>query len=243
MRQTVAVTFLCLVFGAMGALCVWWGVVSLIRGAYPSALVVSGFAVFCVGMIAMMTIVSTENVTARVEHDEAGTTLRPDRRVDGLLTAATMGAFGALVLFAILTPLGMMQIPLPPGNRQYFVVAAIVGAVLGLRSVRQIAVHRGMSSLRMTVEGLELGTSTSTVERQWKDVSSVADTLPDGRRPINGGTTYITTTDGRTRALASDWYTPGGQALRALVLLYWQHPELRAELTDGRAAERLAMGQ
>lgn len=54
------------------------------------------------------------------------------------------------------------------------------------------------------------------------------------------GSTYLTTPDGRTRTLASDWYTPGGRAVRKLVRFYWQHPECRDELTDGRAAQRLA---
>jgi hypothetical protein len=34
--------------------------------------------------------------------------------------------------------------------------------------------------------------------------------------------------------------TPDGVALRQLVRFYWQHPDNRGELTDGRALKRLA---
>ena len=34
-------------------------------------------------------------------------------------------------------------------------------------------------------------------------------------------------------------YTERGTALVELVRFYWQHPEQRAELTDGRALQRL----
>ncbi len=47
--------------------------------------------------------------------------------------------------------------------------------------------------------------------------------------------------DGRPSTLvAADSYTPDGKALRELVRFYWQHPEHRCELTDGRALERLS---
>ena len=71
-------------------------------------------------------------------------------------------------------------------------------------------------------------------------MTDVADRPRNGRQP--SGTTYITTADGQTRTLASDWYTPTGHALRELVCFYWQHPELRDELFDGRAEDRLGTG-
>ena len=89
----------------------------------------------------------------------------------------------------------------------------------------------------MTVDSLEIGNTVSSAERSWDEVTDVADRPQKARQPT--GTTYITTADGRTRILPSDWYTPGGRELRELVRFYWQHPEHREELTDGRAAERL----
>jgi hypothetical protein len=89
----------------------------------------------------------------------------------------------------------------------------------------------------MTGDGLELGNTVSTVEGSWDEVTEVADRPQKARQ--SSGTTYITNADGVTRILPSDWYTPGGHALRELVRFYWKHPEDREELADGRALQRL----
>jgi hypothetical protein len=109
--------------------------------------------------------------------------------------------------------------------------------VVGVFSLRQIIRRRGTSYIRMTVECLEVGNTVSSFERSWNEVKDVADRPHNGRRST--GTTYITTADGRTRILPSDWYTPGGHALREFVHFYWKHPQDREELADGRALVRL----
>ncbi|PRC42618.1 hypothetical protein C6A85_000000109565, partial [Mycobacterium sp. ITM-2017-0098] len=72
------------------------------------------------------------------------------------------------------------------------------------------------------------------------EISDISDRPRHQPWLLIAGSTYLTASDGRTRTLASDWYTPGGRAVRKLVRFYWQHPECRGELTDGRAAQRLA---
>ncbi|WP_102141502.1 hypothetical protein [Mycobacterium hubeiense] len=199
-----------------------------------------GFAVFSFGIITMMAIVAMRKVTPRVIRDDAGTTFRPDRKVDHLLTASTIGAFLGMALYAVCAPLGMLDIPVPSGNRQYFVFVCAAGVVVGVFSLRQILAQRGMSHLRMTVDGVETGSALSSKSRDWDEVTDVADTSQDGGKP--SGTTYIKTADGRTLTLPSDWYTPGGNALRELVRFYWQNPEHRQELINGQAVERLEAG-
>jgi hypothetical protein len=107
---------------------------------------------------------------------------------------------------------------------------------VGVFSLRQIITRRGTTYLRMTDDRLEIGNTMSTAERSWIEVTDVADRPRNARQPT--GTTYIATVDGRTRVLPSDWYTPGGHALRELLRFYWEHPEHREELSDGRAIER-----
>lgn len=240
MKSHVAVAFLSLVLGAAGALCTAWAIVSIGRGEYLTVIVVIGFAVFSFGMVALVAIVAMRDVAVRVEIDDAGTMFRPDRRVDVLLMASTIGVFVAMALYAIFAPLDMVDIPLPRGDRKYLVFTAIAGVLLGLPSLRQMLTKHGMSYLRLSAEGFETGNATSSVDRSWDEVTDVSDRPPHNRGSLNTGTTYVTTADGRTRDVASDWYTPGGHALRSLFRLYWQHPERRDELTDGRAVERLA---
>lgn len=239
MRSAVALVFLPAVLGVAGLLGTAWAVVSLGRGEYLTVLVSGGAAVFGLGMAAMIARVGTRNVSVRVDVDAGGTTLRPDRRVDISLMVATVGLWTAMVLYAIFAPLGMVDIPLPRGDRNYFIGTAVVGALIGLPSIRQMLVRRGTSCVRLTVDGVEMSNTYSTVHRQWGDVSDVSDTPAHGRRSVNTGSTYITTTDGGTRLIASDWYTPGGHGLRELVRFYWLHPECRDELGDRRVAKRL----
>jgi hypothetical protein len=47
--------------------------------------------------------------------------------------------------------------------------------------------------------------------------------------------------NGKTAALSNaENYATDGNALRELIRFYWQHPEHRVELSDGRAQERLS---
>ncbi|MFG1931428.1 hypothetical protein ACGFK1_12340 [Mycobacterium sp. NPDC048908] len=151
--------------------------------------------------------------------------------------ASTFGAFGAMACYAMFAPLDMVVIRMPRDDERYFVFACAAGALVGIFSVQQIVRRRGTSYVRLTVDGLELGNTVTTVERSWDEVTDVADRARNAHQA--SGATYVTTADGRTRLLPSDWYTPGGHALRELVRFYWQHPESREELADGRAAQRL----
>lgn len=237
MKSSIAKAFLWILFGPFGVFCAAWAFIFLSRGECLSAIVALGFAVFTLGLVVMLVIVASRKVTPRIARDDAGITLRPDQRVDSLLIASTFGAFSAMAFYAVFAPLDMIDIPVPRNDERYFVFACAAAVLVGIFSLWQIIRRRGSSYLRMTVDGLEIGSTVSSAERSWDDVVDIADRPQKARQPT--GTTYITTADGRTRTLPSDWYTPGGRALRELVRFYWQHPEHRKELVDGRAAERL----
>lgn len=237
MRSVIAVAFLSLVLGVFGILAATWAVRSVGRAEYLSAIVALGAAVFSFGMIAMLILVASRNVAPRVVGNESGVLVRPDRRVDGLLTTATFAGFVTMALYTIFTPLGRLNIVAPQGNAQYLLVVCAAGTLIGVISLRQIIKQRGTSSLQMGRDGLVTGNTMTTVERSWDEVAEIADGPRKARRP-NGGT-YITTADGHTRVLPGNWYTPGGQVLCEWIRFYWENPEAREELTDGRAVRRL----
>ncbi|MHC9294424.1 hypothetical protein ACRCUN_18315 [Mycobacterium sp. LTG2003] len=237
MRFSIATAFLCVLLGPFGVLCAVWTFVFIGRAEFLSAVVALGFAVFTLGMVAMMVVVASRKVAPRITCHDDGTTLRPDPRVDRYLTASTVGLFVAMAVYAVFAPLDMLDIPTPRDDQKYFVFTCAVGAVVGVFSVRHILRQRGTSRLRMSAGGIELGNTMSTARRSWDELTEIADRPRNGRKP--SGTTYITTDGGHTRVLPSDWYTPGGHALRDLVRFYWQHPEQRAELADGRVVQRL----
>lgn len=73
---------------------------------------------------------------------------------------------------------------------------------------------------------------------KWEEVSTITDKLRNEEQVWNP--MVISTTHGETLTMAAPGvYTPNGSALIELVRFYWQHPERREELIDGRAAERL----
>lgn len=240
MKFRIAAAFLCLLFAPFGMFSLLWAFIYFARAEYLSALVALGFGLFAVNFVAMLLVVARKKTTPRVTSDGTGTTFRPDIKVDGFLTVSTVAVFLAMVLYAIFAPQGMLVIPVPSGNQRQYVYACIAGAIVGLPSMWQIIKQRGMSRLRMTAEGIDVGGAVSTKHHPWDELTNVVDRPRNGRQST--GTTYIMTADGHTRTLPSDWYTPGGRALRQLVRFYWEHPEARDELADGRAADRLSRG-
>ena len=237
MKSTIATVFLWILFGPFGVFCLAWACIYVARGEFLSAVVAVGFAFFTLGLVLMLAVIASRRVKPRVQREEGAIMVRPDRRVDNLLMASTFGAYVAMACYAIFAPLGMIAIRAPLDDEKYFVFACAAAVLVGIFSLRQIIRRRGTSYLRMTVDGLELGNTVSTVERSWDEVTEVADRPQKARQP--SGTTYVTTADGTTRVVPSDWYTPGGHALRELVRFYWKHPEDRGELADGRALQRL----
>lgn len=237
MRSTIATAFLWVVFGPFGVFCLAWACIYVTRGEYLSVVVALGSAVFTLGLVVMLAFVALRKVQPRVRPQDDGILVRPDRRVDALLMGSTFGGFVAMACYAIFAPLDMIVIRVPRGDERYFVFACAAAVLVGVFSLRQIISRRGTSYVRITVEGLELGNTVTSVERSWEEIADVADRARNAHRAT--GTTYIATADGGTRILPSDWYTPGGHALREWLRFYWKHPEDRGELTDGRALHRL----
>ncbi|WP_049744835.1 hypothetical protein [Mycolicibacterium goodii] len=237
MKLSIATAYVCVVFGPFGLFCLVWTFLFVGRAEFLSAVVALGFSAFTLGLVAMVAVVASRKVKPRISRHDGGITLRPDVRVDRSLMASTIGVFLGMVVYAVFAPLDMLTIPTPGDDRKYFMVACAAGAVVGLFTLRHVVRQRGMSLLRLSTTGIELGSTISTAKRSWDDVDDIADRPRNGRKPT--GATFITGADGRTLTIPSDWYTPGGQVLRDLMLLYWQHPDLRPELADGRAVERL----
>ena len=237
MKNSFVIAFLSIVVAPFGLFCLAYVFIFLGRADFLSAMVALGAAVFALGFVAMLATVFSGKVTPRVERDEAGLLIRPDRKVDTLLMVSTCGGFLAMALYAVLTPLDLLAIRAPRGNDQYFVIFCAIATLVGVFSLRQIVRQRGTSTVRVTGGGLVSGNTITFVKRTWDEVTDIDDRPTPGRQP--NGATYIRTADGHTRELPSSWYTPGGRTLHAWLRFYWQHPESRDELTDDRAVRRL----
>jgi hypothetical protein len=240
MKLSFPAALLWILLGPFGIFCLVWTFIYAARSEYLSAVVAFGFSIFTLGLVFMSAIIASQKVRPRVVHGNDGIVVRPDRRVDILLIGSTFGVYIAMAVYAVFAPLDMIAIAVPRDDTRYFVLSCGAAILVGTFSVLQIIRRGGTSYVRMTVEGLELGNTVSSVERSWDEVTDVADRAHNARHA--GGTTYLMTADGRTRILPSDWYTAGGHRLREFVRFYWKNPEHRNELTDGRALQRLETG-
>jgi hypothetical protein len=237
-KNFLLLAFYFLVVNGLALLSAAWAVISLGRGEYPTVVVVLAFAFAFVGLEASLLLVMLGKVTPRAEYTDQGTTIRPDRAVDGLLQWATVAAVIAVTTYAIFTPLKKIDIPLPYGKRM-FLVLAIGTALTGIANLWTLLKRGGVSFLRLHQHGFELGQGISSVDGAWDDIADIADRRP-GKSPPFRATLFVVFHDGRTRTVAVDSYTPKGAALRRFVRFYWLNPDQRGELTDGRAVQRLA---
>ncbi len=177
-------------------------------------------------------------MTARVQADSEGTTFRPDPGIDIPLQVAVGGAVVACVLILILVPIGKLTIPVPPNMRYSLPLMAALLTVMGAPMFCRNLLRGSTSYLRLTTSGFELAQGWQPQRGEWASVKDVVSKAPNQKQ--TPGTIVVVMSDDAAFTLTALAYTPDGAALRELVRFYWQHPEARDELTDGRAAKRLA---
>ncbi|MDT5290667.1 MAG: hypothetical protein QOF88_5556 [Mycobacterium sp.] len=227
-----------LLFGAIGTLGAVLAVRSVVRGEYPSAVVALGASAFCYGLIIPLVKVVRGNVIPRGEVDDAGTTIRPDRGIDIPVLVSLFGLVIASALIAVLAPLGKLDIPVPPALRFSLPFVSAVIVVTGGPMLWRNLLRGSTKYLRLTPDGFEIVQGWRPQSGDWAQVADVTDAAPNQSAPTPSAIVMVMS-DGSAPSLAAASSTPDGRALRELVRFYWGHPTHRAELTDGRALERL----
>jgi hypothetical protein len=228
-----------LVFGAIGTLAAILAVINVVRGEFLTAFAALGASAFCFGLITPLAKVVRGKVIPRAEFDDGGTTFRPDRGIDVPVQVSLVGLVVASALIAVLAPSGRLTIPVPPFMRWSLpfmsAVIVVIGAPMLWRNLR-----RGSTKyLRLTPNGFELSEGWRSQSGDWEQVQDVTDEAPGQQAPTPGVVVFVMSDDS-AHTLAAGGITPDGTALRQLARFYWEHPELRGELTDGRALKRLA---
>jgi hypothetical protein len=198
-----------------------------------------GGATFCFGFVIPLFKSVPGRVAPRIRIDREGTTFRPDPGIDIAMQAGVIGGVVACVLIIILLPAGKLAIPVPPHMRYSLPFMAGVIAVTGAPMACRNLMRGSMSYLRLTPTGFELAQGWQPQRGDWASVTGVSTEVP-GQKASTPSTIAFLMTDGSTPWMAAGTFTPEGSALRDLVRFYWQHPEARDELTDGRVAQRLA---
>ncbi|MCF6389113.1 hypothetical protein L2K20_19225 [Mycobacterium sp. MBM] len=214
----------------------WWGLEAMLRGDLVSGTVSVSFAVaFC--FFALQWVVIRGSIHPHVDVDPRGTTIRPRKLYDALSyvwhAAAALGA----LLYVALAPFGLIDIPMYRSTLPWMMVFL---AVAGVATLWRMMAHGGDCYLRLTPTGCEIwnGQWLAMRRAKWDDIAEVRD-QPLRRKLPGREVIVLALPEGRSGTLLSDTITANSDALREWVRFYWQHPEYRAELTDGRALKRL----
>lgn len=238
-KNFLVVAFFFSVLDGLAIVAIWWAVVSFAHGEYLTVVVVTGFAFAFLCLTASLVLVMRRKVRPLADVGDRGTTIRPDHIVGGLVKWGTVTAYLALATFAIFAPLGKIDIPLPPGNRQYILIVAFAGTIWGIVDVWRTFKRGGVSFIKLDADGFAMSQGSSSINGGWDDVVAITDRRPGKPAPLRA-MIFVKFGDDRIRSLVVDSYTPGGDAVRRLVRYYWMNSDKRDELTDGRAVERLA---
>lgn len=219
------------------AVCGRWAYEAALQPSPVTVIVALGISLFWLFSIRMMA--TSTSVTPRGKYTEKGTLIQPDIRIDRNLNRLVITGTLATGVCAAAWPLGALYVPLIPPELSYVVplIASAVGVVC-LWMWWKSSTQGGLSLLMLTPEGFKFPTIGSMREGRWEDIASIEDKLPDEEKFWNP---MVITMDGGSTVLfeAPGIYTDRGTALVELVRFYWQHPEQRVELTDGRALKRL----
>lgn len=239
MSQTSSLALVGVLFGGIAAFSLYWTFELAAQGRWLSMLIVLSFAVFALAAFAQRIVVTVGKVAPRIQIIDGATELRPGILADRLSMTGALAAFAAMLVYGVLAPFGVAELP-GLSDQRWFAVVSIVGVLIGLPSLWRIVTQRGMGYIRLRGDGVDVADAYFRAARRWDELTDVSDRSAQSNWFQTSGVTYLTTADGHTRTWASDWYTPRGRAAREFVRFYWQHPEHRDELADSRAARRLA---
>ncbi|MFN3005216.1 hypothetical protein [Mycolicibacterium wolinskyi] len=225
----------------LGLLNAAWAVISVSNGEYLTGVIVLGLAAFCFGFIVPFIKIIPGNVAPRAVSDRDGTVIRPDPAIERPMLAAFSGLVIASGLFAIFFPINQIDIPVPSAMRVYLPVIAAAIALIGAPIVWRMLGLGGAYRLTLSREGFDLRSGGGRPRTgSWAHVVDVTDAVPGRTAADDPHTIVIVMSDETVIKLPGASFTPGGDALRRFVRFYWEHPEDREELADGRALERLA---
>ena len=228
-----------LLFVAVSAYSLAQTVTAVHRGDYVAATITGGFAVCSFGAVLSIAAGKLRSNTLRGESDSTGTTLRPDPVAIWLLGIAFAGAMVSAAFFVIFVPRGDVDIPFDTPGRENIRNLSLMSALLIIAVVGLVAlIVRGRSGhLRLSPDGFDHSDISQTRNGSWDDITDVTDTAPN--KPTRHPISFVMKDEKPIVVQNASGYAPSGAALYWMIRHYWKYPENRAELSDGRALERL----
>ena len=227
-------------FGCAAAFIAWWVAVWFMRGSYLTAAIASGIALYSASFAFQMAHVLRGAPTPITESGAKGTAIRTQKSVGLVFVVGFAAGVSAAALYLAFSPFGFVDYT--PTGVLGVAVPAFCGflIVFGVPTLYRAFKYGAESHLFLDQNGFEVwnGYWGSLVRGSWTDVEQILD-HPLRGRAIRREVIVFVLPKGRRAMLMADALTEDSDALRDWVRFYWQHPEYRDELVDGRALQRL----
>lgn len=217
-----------------------FGLRALLRGSYLTTLVTFALGASFVLVVAALLFVGRGSTALRADHDSTGTVLLPDRRFTVLVLISLLLATLSMLAIAVAVPLEALDVPMSGGMRTFSPFVAGFGAAVGVVGLLTGWRRGGVGYVELSPDGVDIANIAYTESVDWNDIADVADSADTKktRRAV-----VLKLRDGTEKIIdGADLYVPAGVPLYWMVRHYWGHPDDRAELTSGRALERIADG-
>lgn len=215
------------------------GVRALLRGEYANAVGFSGLCPLPVVTVLWLFSVQCGRTSLRTEYDPTGTTLRPDRRFTVATCVGLIVFVCAMALLFVLIRTGKLDdvSTMIRGVRTSAQALTVVGVTVGILGLITAWRRGGVGYVKLTPSGCDLADIAHTDSIAWNDITDITDT--SASKKTRKAVVFCLRDGGEKILDGADFYVPNGVGLYWMVRRYWRRPQDRAELTDGRAADRL----
>jgi hypothetical protein len=238
-RRLLRLTLVLVAFFAVG---VFVGTRSVLRGAYLEAFVGVGFLLPLIFALIALQLVSRGHSSLRASHDPRGTMLRPDRTFSSLMLVAFGVVIPVGLVFVVFTLTGDLEMFTSRRARAGAVVLMILAMGTAIASAISAWRRGGVGYVELTPTGIDIANILRTETVTWEGIAAVDDHSESNKKTRKA--IVLKLEDGTEKTIdGADFYVPNGVGLYWMVRHYWRHADDRAELTDGRALERLRDGR
>jgi hypothetical protein len=234
------------VFGSFGVVMLVAGVVDCVHGDLLRALFLGAigawFVTMVLGVVLARTVYDSDDLRYAVL-DSRAHALRVNYATGvEVMVAATLvaGVLGG-TLFLIGVWSDWFELPLSSREERHLGIPFVALTVVSLVQLA-LGVHRGrMGGIELSPTGVRQLASFGHADHAWESIAAITATDPTSRKRGNAGTMFLRPHNSgeRPARLDTGGLSIGSGAAYWLVKFYFEHPELREELADGRAEARL----
>lgn len=207
------------------------------EGQYLAAAGLGSLATCCTLIVVGLHHVAWGLTSLWADYDSEGTTLNPDRWYAVVIVVASLIGFVGVVLVVVAMLVTDAGDAFSRGARTAVTGLAVAGLVTLVHIFAGVWKRRTLGYVKLAPTGVDIADMERTASVEWDDVVEIGDQA-ESKKTRKG--VALRLRDGEEKVIdGADFYVPRGTRMYWMMRHYWRHPEDRAELTDGRALQRL----